>query len=234
MTIIPVLKSLVLDILSRSTERASSAAIQRLPRPIRHLANAVVLVVVTFSAAAAGQDRVVDPINRTTPRAETQLAQSTAPHTNPQGLRNAQIKRAQDHCRQVSKRFYAVNRTACIRGDRLDPTQSICIPPKGIFKPYSRWDPAAGRCKPRHRFDGGTCAGGKRRYKAGKHHAHQPSVSVRMYAKAPSRLAAAYKLCRRALTDLRSRVGAERVIKQRRCAQARQQGDRAAINFYCR
>ncbi|MDA1323410.1 MAG: hypothetical protein O3C34_01580 [Proteobacteria bacterium] len=87
--------------------------------------------------------------------------------------------------------------TTCIRGDRLDRARDICVPPKGIYKLYSRWDPAAGRCRPRHRFDGGTCAGGKRRYEAGKHYAHEPSQSVSMYAKAPTRLAAAYKSCQR-------------------------------------
>lgn len=241
MTIIPVLKSLVLVILSRSTERGFSAAFspaafsKRLIRPARSLAGALAIGVVTISAAVAGRDRSQDLVDRPLPRTALQIAQSSPQsQRTAQASRNAQIKQAQAHCRKVSKQFYAVTKTACSRGDRLHRARSICVPPKGIFKPYSRWDPAAGRCKPRHRFDGGTCAGGKRRYKAGKHHAHQLSQSVAMYAKAPTRLAAAHKLCRRGLAELRSRVGAERVIKQRRCADARQQRDRNAINLYCR
>lgn len=230
MTIIPVLKCLVLDILSRSTEQAVHAAFFRGKRTtlIGSLASGLMMGAVSVSAAAAGQDPRDDP-QRISPAKQTiQLAQATP------SQRNAQIRRAQAHCRKVTKQFFAVAQTPCAKGDRLDRARSVCLPPKGIFKPYSRWDPAAGRCKPRHRFDGGTCAGGKVRYKAGKHHAHALSDSIRMYSSAPSRLAAAHKQCRRALADFRSRVGAERVLKQRRCAQARQQNDRKAANFYCR
>jgi hypothetical protein len=108
------------------------------------------------------------------------------------------------------------------------------VPPKGIFKPYSRWDPAAGRCKPRHRFDGGTCAGGKRRYRPGSQYAHDPARSVRMYARAPARLAAAHKACRRDLTALRNRFAAERIVRQRKCVEARRLRDRSGINFHCK
>jgi hypothetical protein len=55
-----------------------------------------------------------------------------------------------------------------------------------------------------------------------------------MYAKAPTRLAAAHKACRSGVADLRGRIAAERVIKQRSCAAARRQGDRKLINLYCK
>jgi hypothetical protein len=55
-----------------------------------------------------------------------------------------------------------------------------------------------------------------------------------MYARAPTRLAAAHKTCRRGIADLRSRIAGERVIKQRGCADARRQNDRNLINHYCK
>ncbi len=189
----------------------------------------------TFGAAAAAQNQPRGPFDRLRDREAVQTAQSSAPlQGQRRAFRNAQIKQAQAHCRKISQQLRKIVKSACIRGDRLDRARSICVPPKGIFKLYSRWDPAAGRCKPRHRFDGGTCAGGKRRYKAGKHHAQQPSRSVSMYANAPRRLAAAHKSCRRGVANLRSRIAAERVIKQRSCAEARRQNDRNLINFHCR
>jgi len=148
--------------------------------------------------------------------------------------RNAQIRLSQVQCRNIMLQYRRVVKKACIRGDQLDRTKSMCVPPKGIFKLYSRWDPAAGRCKLRHRFDGSTCAGGKRRYRPGRHHAHHPAQSVNMYSKAPTRLVAAYKACQRGSTDLRSRTAGERLLKQRNCANARRRNDRNSINIYCK
>ena len=233
MTTIPVLKSLASVILSRLIDRrrpaAASPVLFRLARLLFLLGG------MTVGTAATGQDMIWGPFDRPLERAAVQIAQSLTPSQRQRSAaRNAQVKQAQAHCRKISQQFRNIGKTSCIRGDRLDRARSICVPPKGIFKLYSRWDPAAGRCKPRHRFDGGTCAGGKRRYKAGKHHAQEPSQSVRMYAKAPTRLAAAHKMCQRGIADLRSRIAAERVIRQRSCADARQQNDRSLVNLYCK
>ena len=233
MTLIPVLRSLVLVIPSRFIERRCLAAsAHRWSRLTRSLAGGFIIGAVTLGAAAAGQNQPQGPFDQPRDRETVQIARAQI--AQGPASRNAQIKQAQAHCRKIAQQFRKVAKTACIRGDRLDRARSICVPPKGIFKLYSRWDPAAGRCKPRHRFDGGTCAGGIRRYRAGKHHAHPPSQSVQMYAMAPTRLAAAPKLCRRGVADLRSRIAAERVIKQRNCADARRQNDRNLINLYCK
>jgi hypothetical protein len=186
-------------------------------------------------AAAAAPERPRGPFDRPQDGDAVQIAQVSAPvQGQSPASRISQVRQAQGRCRKISRQFRKLVKITCIRGDRLDRARSICVPPKGIFKPYSRWDPATGRCKPRHRFDGGTCAGGKRRYRAGKHYAHQLSQSVSMYAKAPTRLAAAQKMCRRGVTDLRGRIAVERVIRQRSCADARQRNDRKLINFYCK
>jgi len=55
-----------------------------------------------------------------------------------------------------------------------------------------------------------------------------------MYAGAPTRLAAAHQVCQRGVAGLRSRIAAERVIRQRSCADARQRDDRNLINLYCK
>jgi hypothetical protein len=55
-----------------------------------------------------------------------------------------------------------------------------------------------------------------------------------MYGKAPTRLAAAVKSCRRGVVDLRGRRADERIVKQRLCAHARRQKDRNLINLHCR
>jgi hypothetical protein len=55
-----------------------------------------------------------------------------------------------------------------------------------------------------------------------------------MYARAPARLAAAHRACRRDLAALRSRIAAERIFRQRKCAEARRLRDRGGINFHCK
>ena len=233
MTTIPVLKSLVLVILSRSIKRRSPpACLPKRSRLLRSLIGSVVLASVSLGTAQADERQRSD---FKAAHHAIQLAQSSAPGLRPQSAtRNSQVGRARSHCRKVSQRFRDVLKKSCIRGDRLNKARSLCVPPKGLYKAYSRWDPAAGRCKPRHRFDGGTCAGGKRRYGAGKHHAHEVSQSVRMYGKAPTRLAAALKSCRNGVVDLRGKAADKRIVKQRLCAHARRQNDRSQINLYCK
>jgi hypothetical protein len=148
--------------------------------------------------------------------------------------RKTPINQARANCRRHALELRRLVQKSCIRGDRLDKARSICVPPKGIFKLYSRWDPAAGRCKPRHRFDGGTCAGGKRRYPPGKHHAHVPSQSVAMFGQAARRVAANLKSCQRNVTGLRNQTAIENIIKKQNCSNARRRNDRSQINLYCK
>ena len=236
MTIIRVPRSLVLDIPSRFIERGRPAALShRWSWLFRSLAGGIAIGAVTCAAAAAGQTQFQRSIDQSSVRDAVQIAQaSTLQQGQRPSARNTQVKQTRAHCRKISRQFQNVIAKVCIRGDRLDRARNLCVPPSGIFKLYSRWDPAAGRCKPRHRCDGGTCAGGKRRYRAGKHYAHEPSQSMSMYAKAPTRLAAALKSCRRGAADPGSRTEAGRIVRLRRCANARQQNNRNLINLYCR
>lgn len=147
----------------------------------------------------------------------------------------AKFRQAHEKCRTIALEFRKLTDQSCVPGDRLDAAGSVCIPPRGLFKPYSRWDPAAGRCKPRHRFDGGTCSGGATgRYSPGGQYAHSLPRSVSMYGKALTRLAAAEKTCRLGISRMRSRIAAQRIARQRNCAAARQRGDRSLINLYCK
>jgi len=201
----------------------------------RSLAAGCFFGAVILAPAAAGADGPRSLTVRPAEPAAIHLAQTSAPFQGKVSRpRRAQISQAQAQCRMIARQLHELQNKNCIRGDLLDRTRSLCVPPKGIFKAYSLWDPAAGRCKPRHRFDGGTCAGGKRRYRAGKQYAHQPAQSMTMYANAPARLAAAHKQCRLGMTDLRSRIAAERIARQRNCAAGRQHNDRNMINLYCK
>ena len=110
----------------------------------------------------------------------------------------------------------------------------MCHPRKGRYQTYLRWDGAAGRCRPRHRYDGGSCAGGKRRYNAGKHHAQSARLSVKMYSKAPQRARSALNQCRRALNNLRAYSAVKRAARQRDCKQAQTLKRPDLIRLYCR
>lgn len=199
MTIIRAPRYLVLDILSRSIERVCPAAfLHGWSWLFWFLAGGIAIGAVTVGAAASGQTQLRGSSAQSLGRGAVQIAQSPTPQQGLQPLlRNTQRKQTKAHCRKIYQQFQNSITKTCIKNDRLDRARNLCVPPSGIFKRYSRWDPAAGRCKPRHRFDGGTCAGGKRRYRAGKHYAHEPSQSISMYAKAPTRLAAALKSCQR-------------------------------------
>jgi hypothetical protein len=148
--------------------------------------------------------------------------------------RGAEVHKLQRHCRISAQRLRSFQNRKCAGDDQLDGRTGLCHPRKGRYRPYLRWDTAAGRCKPRHRYDGGSCAGGKRRYNAGKHHAQSAAQSVRMYGKAPARAQASVNQCRRALTKLRRYGMAERAARQRDCKQAQALKRTDLIRLYCR
>ena len=78
------------------------------------------------------------------------------------------------HCTLIYARLRKMQSKPCIGGDRLDLKTRMCLPHKNRYMPYSRWDPAAGRCRPRDKFDLIACAGHKGPYRPGKHHAQLP------------------------------------------------------------
>jgi hypothetical protein len=147
--------------------------------------------------------------------------------------RNAEVRKLQRYCRVTAQKVKSFRIKKCIAGDRLDKRTNICHPRKARYQSYLRWDPAAGRCKPRHSYLGSSCAGGKRRYNPGKHHAQSVAQSANMFARASVRAEAELNQCRRALQKLQRFGAAERRVRQRDCAQARTLKRPDLIKFYC-
>ena len=147
--------------------------------------------------------------------------------------RGAEIRKLQRHCRITAQQFKSFRHKKCVGSDQLDVRTNLCHPRKARYQSYLRWDDAAGRCRPRHRYDDGSCAGGKRRYNAGKHHAQPAAQSARMYSKAPVRAQASLNQCRRALTKLRQYGAAKRNARQRDCKQAQALKRRDLMRLYC-
>ena len=84
-------------------------------------------------------------------------------------------------CTLIYARLRKIQSKPCVGGDRLDSKIRIYLSRKNRYMPYSRWGPAAGRCRAREKFDLIACAGGlKGRYRPGKQHAQLPSQSARM------------------------------------------------------
>lgn len=138
------------------------------------------------------------------------------------------------HCALIAARLRKMQVKPCIADDRLDPKTRMCLPRKKRYMPYSRWDPAAGRCRPRDRFDLIACAGRKGRYQPGKHHAQLPSQSARMYSTALKRLTRADHHCRAKLQKMRKQVQRKTVQEHRACLIARQKGREDIARLFCK
>ncbi len=144
------------------------------------------------------------------------------------------IHRAETECRTVSGELSGLKNRPCAAGDRLDPATNICHPRRNVWMPYIRWDPAAGRCKPRDVFDGASCVGSRQRYDPGKHHAHTLPRSISMYRQAAVRLEGRLDDCRQAETGMKHRAASERSKSTMLCEQARKLNRVDLVQFYCK
>lgn len=221
MTTIRARKSSVSAIPTRSTDAPPAS-----PAKFLFLSVWGALFLGAFVPSAAQAENLVIAANESS-RTPTLQQRRSAAH-------GAEIRKLQRHCQVTAKRHRLYLTKKCAGTDRLDARTNICYPRKALFQPYLRWDSAAGRCKPRHRFDGGSCAGGKRRYNAGKHHAQSAAQSLKMYSKAPQRAQASLNQCRRALTKLRRYGAAKRAAGQRDCKQAQTLKRPDLVRLYCR
>ena len=138
------------------------------------------------------------------------------------------------HCALIYARLRKMQSKPCIADDRFDPKIRMCLPRKNRYRPYSQWDPAAGRCRPRHKFDLIACAGPKGRYRPGKHHAQLPSQSARMYNTALKRLTRAAHHCRAKLQKMRKEATRKTVREQRACLVAKRKGREDIARLFCK
>ena len=147
--------------------------------------------------------------------------------------RQGEIRRAAAQCRTIAQQYTALKSKPCARGDRLDARTNICRTVKNIWKPYVRWDPAAGRCKPRDIFDGFSCIGTKQRYQPGKRLAHSAAHSQKMYGQATAHLKKKVSECRRIANSMKYGAAAERSKNARFCGQARKLKRADLVKLYC-
>ncbi|NKB19826.1 MAG: hypothetical protein GKS01_04695 [Alphaproteobacteria bacterium] len=138
------------------------------------------------------------------------------------------------HCSLIFARLRKMQTKPCVGGDQLDPKTRMCLPRKNRYMPYSRWDPAAGRCRPRDKFDLIACDGKKRRYRPGKHHAQLPSQSARMYSTALNRLTRAAHHCQAKLQKMRKQVTRKTVQEKRACLIAKRKGREDIARLFCK
>lgn len=190
----------------------------------------VVLSLLAFAVSlSVSPGAIADPIIFAAGKAGTPSLQQRR-----NAAREGEIQKLQRTCREIAKKHRTFRTRKCAANDRLDGRTNLCHPRQKRYQSYLRWDSAAGRCKPRHRYDGGSCAGGKQRYNPGKHHAQSAAKSVRMFAMAPERAQRTSDQCRRALTKFRRFDAAKRSARKRDCQQAQKLKRRDLIQAYCR
>lgn len=169
--------------------------------------------------------------------AQTRTAATEAPPTLEQRrqiTRDGAIRSRITQCRAVARRVSDLKTQPCADGDRLDARRNLCLPEKGRYQPYLRWDPAAGRCRPRDKYEQGSCAGPRARYHPGKRHAQDLAGSIRMYGASTQRAEAALRQCSSGLDRLRD-ASAERFEKAaRNCAISKKLQRRDLIARYCK
>lgn len=151
-----------------------------------------------------------------------------------QAARDADVRQADTQCRAVSREAAALKARPCAIGDRLDAASNVCHPRKNVWMPYVRWDPAAGRCKPRDVFDGASCVGTRQRYEPGRRHAQPLARSLGMYGNAPAQIEAKLDGCEQTATGLRHRASDARMKSARQCRQAKQLGRAELVQLYCK
>jgi hypothetical protein len=193
------------------------------------------LALAVFAAAPTGSADGDAPFWRTA-SAEGKSARPEPPPSLRQRRRTARqenIQNAATQCRVVARALAAMQTRPCAVGDRLDARGNVCHAPKNIWMPYVRWDPAAGRCRPRDSFDGAVCVGTRQRYEPGRRHAQSLSRSVGMYGHATAQLESRLDSCRQAATGLRHKASDERMKDARRCEQARKLNRGDLADLYC-
>ena len=117
---------------------------------------------------------------------------------------------------------------------RRPAARNLCLPAKGRYRAYLRWDPAAGRCRPRDKYEQGSCAGSRARYHPGKRHAQDLAGSIRMYGASTQRAEAALRQCSSGLDKLRGASADRFETQARNCAISKRLKRRDLIARYCK
>ncbi len=148
--------------------------------------------------------------------------------------RDRAIRSGVTRCRAVSQRVSALKNRPCADDDFLDTRRNLCLPRKNRYPAYLRWDPAAGRCRPRDVYEQGSCAGQKGRYAPGRRHAHAAVASFRMYGAATKRAEAALSRCEGRLNGLREAAAERYRIAAQNCAISKRLNRRDLVALHCK
>lgn len=151
-----------------------------------------------------------------------------------QRTRARQIDRQRRQCRIYASRLQRLRGVTCFKDDVLDTRRNICVPRGRAYPSYSRWDRAAGRCRPRDIYEGGTCKGTRRQYQPGRRHAQTLTQSMRMYGQAAQGAVAALNGCRATLNGLRKRAATHSSQERNACRNARKTGRGDLQKLYCK
>jgi hypothetical protein len=148
--------------------------------------------------------------------------------------RDKAIRSSITQCRNYANRLSTLKGTPCSEDDVLDARRNLCLPRKGRYPAYLRWDPAAGRCRPRDKYEQGSCDGPKGRYIPGRRHAQSAVGSFRMYGAATQRAEATLERCTRGLGKLRNAAAKRHQASARDCAISKRLRRRDLIALYCK
>ena len=148
--------------------------------------------------------------------------------------RNSSIRTTKTQCRDYAQRLATLKGTPCAADDVLDEKRNLCLPRKGVYPAYLRWDPAAGRCRPRDKYEQGSCDGPKGRYSPGRRHAQSTAGSFRMYGAATRRTEAMLQQCAAGLSKLRNASAKRRQASARDCAISKRLQRSDLIALYCK
>jgi hypothetical protein len=151
-----------------------------------------------------------------------------------QVTRDRAIRAGVTRCRAAAQRVSALATRPCAEDDFLDQRRNLCLPRKNRYPAYLRWDPAAGRCRPRDGYEQGSCAGPKGRYAPGRRHAHSPVASIRMYGAATGRAEAALRRCEANLTTLRKAAARRHQVAAQNCAISKRLNRRDLVALHCK
>lgn len=148
--------------------------------------------------------------------------------------RDKAIRTSITQCRDYARRLSTLKGTPCSEDDVLDARRNLCLPRKARYPAYLRWDPAAGRCRPRHKYEMGSCDGPKGRYIPGRRHAQSAAGSFRMYGAATQRAEVTLKRCAAGLGRLRNTAAKRIQALARDCAISKRLRRRDLIALYCK
>lgn len=148
--------------------------------------------------------------------------------------RDKAIRTSITQCRDYANRLSTLKGTPCSEDDVLDARRNLCLPRKARYPAYLRWDPAAGRCRPRDKYEQGSCDGAKGRYIPGRRHAQSAVGSFRMYGAATQRAEVTLKRCTAGLGRLRNAAAKRNQASARDCAISKRLQRRDLIALYCK